>query len=248
MTAPPNPIQQQNADLFRYLIDTLGKEFGAHLLGILATGSRIHGTPAPNSDLDAHVVIDLHQRQRRNLVVDGVELELFINPPFQIRRYFADERGVDPHMFTFGTAIHDPHGVIAELQAEARAIWEQGPPAIDEHMRWLPRYAIADLLRDLDDVATSDEATATMLIVHTIEELIETHTRLHGRWAAKPKRRLSELERWDSRAAQMVRACIGHGTLDQRIVTLRQFADYVLEPIGGVMPLVWHSEWEAVQP
>jgi hypothetical protein len=37
--------------LFEPLIALLRSEFGDELLGVLATGSRIHGTPGPTSDL-----------------------------------------------------------------------------------------------------------------------------------------------------------------------------------------------------
>src|SRR5438067_5842951 len=88
------------------LLALLRAEFGDDLLGVLATGSRIHGTPDPTSDLDVHVVIDQPRRQRRNILLDGLEIEMFINPPFQIHRYMADG-GNDIHMFTFGRAIYD---------------------------------------------------------------------------------------------------------------------------------------------
>ncbi|HEX5691646.1 MAG TPA: hypothetical protein VFX76_16645, partial [Roseiflexaceae bacterium] len=133
------------------VVELLRAEFGDDLLGVLATGSRIHSTPGPTSDIDLHVVIASPRRQRRNFVLDGMEIELFINPPFQIREYMADGGGTDPHMFTFGRAVYDPQGVVAELQAEARAIWEAGPPPIQA--AWQPRYGVADLLRDVEDIA-----------------------------------------------------------------------------------------------
>src|SRR5438128_1448631 len=60
----------------------LQDEFGPELLGLLATGSRIHGQPGPTSDLDLHVVIAVPRRRRRNRVVEGIEVEMFLNPPF----------------------------------------------------------------------------------------------------------------------------------------------------------------------
>ncbi|MFL5803100.1 MAG: hypothetical protein ACJ8CR_15350 [Roseiflexaceae bacterium] len=230
--------------LFEPIIKMLRDEFGADLLGVLATGSRIHGTPGPTSDLDAHVIIAQPRRQRRNIVLDEVEVEMFINPPFQIRRYFGD-RGHDEHMFTFGSAIYDPHGVVADLQAEARARWEAGPPAVAD--AWLHRYAPADLLRDLEDVATSDEATSILLIAWIVEQLVESHYRLNCRWPAKPKRSLADLERWDAHAAQLARAALICGPLDDRRVALERLAAHTLAPIGGLMPLEWRNEWDELQ-
>jgi hypothetical protein len=231
--------------LFEQLIALLRAEFGEDLLGVLATGSRIHGTPGPTSDLDAHVIIALPHRQRRNILLDGVEVEMFINPPFQIRRYFSG-RGMDEHMFTFGRAIYDPHGVVAGLQAEARERWEAGPPPLEA--AWMPRYFAADLLRDLEDVAAHDEASAELLIAQVVEQLIESHYRLNRRWPAKTKRRLADLERWDAQAAQLARTALVCGPLGARRVALDTLAAHVLAPLGGLMPLEWRNEWEELQP
>ena len=231
--------------LFEQLIALLRAEFGEDLLGILATGSRIHSTPGPTSDLDAHVLIGQPRRQRRNILLDGVEVEMFINPPFQIRRYFSS-RGVDEHMFTFGRAIYDPHGVVAGLQAEARERWEAGPPPLEA--TWMPRYFAADLLRDLDDVASYDEASAQLLIVKIVEQLIESHYGLNRRWPAKAKRRLADLERWDARAAELARTALVCGPLDARRAALDALAAHVLGPLGGLMPLEWRIDWEELQP
>ena len=230
--------------LLEDIIGLLQAEFGDELLGVLATGSRIHGTPGPTSDLDVHVLIAQPRRQRRNIVLDGVEVEMFINPPFQIRRYFSD-RGVDEHMFTFGRAIYDPHGVVADLQAEARARWHAGPSAVADI--WLHRYGPADLLRDLEDVAASDQATANLLIARIADQLIESHYRLKGRWPAKPKRRLTDLEQWDACAAGLARRVLACMPLDDRRAALDQLAAHVLGPVGGLMPLEWHNEWDQLQ-
>src|SRR5262245_27859470 len=222
--------------LFEQLTAMLRAEFGDDLLGVLATGSRIHGTPGPTSDLDAHVIIGQPRRQRRNIVLDGLEVEMFINPPFQIRRYFSS-RGTDEHMFTFGRAIYDPRGVVAQLQAEARERWEAGPPPL-EHA-WMPRYFAADLLRDLEDVAAHDEATANLLIARIVEQLIASHYQLKQRWPEKPKRLLADLDRWDAHAARLARVALAYGPIDARRRAIDQLAVYVLAPIGGLMPLEW---------
>jgi hypothetical protein len=228
--------------LIEHVVALLRAELGGELLGVLATGSRIYGLAGPTSDLDMHVVIASPRRQRQNFVLDGVEIELFINPPFQIRQYMADRRGVDPHMFTFGRAVYDPHGVIAELQAEARAIWEAGPPPIQA--AWIPRYGVSDLLRDVEDIAANDETTANLLIARVVEQLVETHCRLSGHWPEKPKRRLDGLARWDAAVAQLARTALVGAELDERRAALEQLAARVLAPIGGPMPLEWRTEWE----
>ena len=228
--------------LFEPLIALLHAEFGEDLLGVLATGSRIHGTPGPTSDLDVHVVIDQPRRQRRNIVLDGVEIEMFINPPFQIQRYMS-AGGNDIHMFAFGRAIYDPQGLIGQIQNQARALWQAGPPALADSARWMPRYFAADMLRDLTDLG-EDEAAASLQIARIVDQLIDAHCRLNRRWPSKPKRRLAELATWAPDLAQLASATQTASTLAARRAAVQQMADLVLAPIGGLMPLEWHNEWE----
>jgi len=228
--------------LFTPLLALLRAEFGEGLLGVLATGSHIHGTPGPTSDLDVHVVIDQPRRQRRNILLDGVEIEMFINPAFQIQRYMADG-GNDIHMFAFGRAIYDPHGLIAQLQAEARTLWQAGPPPLADSSRWMPRYGTADMLRDLTDLG-EDAAAAGLQIARIVDQLIETHCRLNRRWPGKPKRRLAELAVWAPEVAQLASAALIATTLAERRAAVQRMAELVLAPIGGPMPLEWQNDWE----
>jgi predicted nucleotidyltransferase len=231
--------------LYTRVLVMLTEEFGEELLGVLVTGSRVHGKPGPTSDLDVRVVIAEPKRQRRNLVLDGVEIELFINPPFQSRRYFADGRGHDPHMYTFGRVVYDPQGVMEELQEEARRIWETGPAPIEPKLVWMERYYPADLLRDLEDVG-EDEATATLLIASVVERLMATHYRVNRRWSAKAKRCLADLEGWDPAAAKLARRALASGPLAARREAAAGLADHVLRPLGGLMPIEWRTEWDAL--
>ena len=230
--------------LFDPLIALLRAEFGDDLLGVLATGSRIHSTPGPTSDLDVHVVIAQPRRQRRNILLDGIEIEMFINPPFQIHRYMADG-GNNIHMFAFGRAIYDPQGFIAQLQDRARALWQAGPPALAELTRWMPRYFAADMLRDLTDLG-EDEAAAGLQIARIVDQLIETHCRLNRRWPSKPKRRLAELAGWAPEVAGLASAALTEKTLAARRAAVQRMAELVLSPIGGLMPLEWRNEWEPI--
>ena len=60
-------------------------------LGILIAGSIVRGEAGPTSDLDVFVIHDQPWRLRAQRRFAGVPAELFVNPPAQIRRYFASE-------------------------------------------------------------------------------------------------------------------------------------------------------------
>ncbi len=236
--------------IIQHVLRELQAEFGSDLLGVLATGSRVRGEGDASSDIDLHVLIDQGRRQRRNVVVNGVEVEMFINPPFQIVRYLEDGRrsgrGVDQHMWSTGRAVYDPQGVVADLQAEAQHQWDAGPPPVDGN-DWGVRYLPPDRLRDIGDVIERDEAQAHLIIGVLLGELIGLHYRLQRRWQVKGKRVLADLQTWDVAAADLVRrAC--RGTAMERFAALKQFTQHVLAPVGGPMPLEWRNPWEDIQP
>jgi hypothetical protein len=224
-------------------------EFGADLLGVLAGGSRMRGEGGPNSDLDVVVVVGRPRRRRWNIVIAGVEVETFVNPPFQMKRYFEEDRksgkGLMPHLCSTGRILFDPQGVMAMLQAEAVAIWDAGPAPVSERDRWYFRYGAADILRDIDDVMTSDAERALFLVGLLLPQLVDQHYRIAGRWLHKRKRVLDDLALWDAPAAAMARqACSITATVRQRYMALLQLADHVLAPLGGIMPSECSTEWE----
>ncbi len=236
--------------IIQHVLSELQAEFGSVLLGVLATGSRVRGEGDASSDIDLHVLIGQPRRQRRNIVVANVEVEMFINPPFQIHRYLNDDRtngrGVDQHMWSTGRAVYDPQGVIAQLQAEAQRQWEAGPPPIDGD-DWPMRYPPPDTLRDIGDVIERDPAQAQIMIGVLLGELIPLHYRLQRRWRVKPKRVLADLQTWDATAAELVRrTCCG--TAAERFAPLAQLMQHVLAPVGGPMPLAWRTQWEDIEP
>lgn len=235
--------------IIQQVVALLQAEFGAKLVGVLAGGSRLRGEGDINSDLDLVVVIALPQRRRRNIVLGGVEVEMFLNPPFQMRRYFEQDRtsgrGLMPHLCSTGHVVYDPYGTLAELQAEARAIWEAGPPALNARAIWHIRYATADGLRDIQDVLQADPARAAYLIGWWLPQIVSNYYRIKRRWQIKPKRVLTELETWDMPAATLARrACLGSVT--ERFAALQALSEHTLAPLGGLMPLAWSSDWEAL--
>jgi hypothetical protein len=138
-----------------------------------------------------------------------VEIEMFINPTNQMRRYFEEERlsgrGQTPHLCATGRIIFDPQGIMATLQAEARSIWEAGPTPLSERDRWQFRYQAADLLRDIEDIRASDEESAVFLIALLLSQLIDQHYRISGRWLYKRKRVMNDLAQWDTAASRLAR-------------------------------------------
>jgi hypothetical protein len=236
-------VEVQNEQIFRQLVPLLQQELGNDLLGVLAGGSRIYGKPGRTSDLDVHVVIASSRCCRRTVIMDGIEVEQFLHPPAQVRKNFIDDVGILP-LFAQGKSLYDPCRIIVELQAEAKVLWEQGPEPIAPNEIWRHRFIPSARLRDLEDIAETDEATLALVIVEVCNQLLETHYRLHHCWKPKAKRVLNNLAQWDAPAELLARTVLSLRPLVERQAALVTLAEHVLAPLGGLMPIEWSNPWE----
>lgn len=115
-------------------IETICNLFAANknTTGILLCGSYIYGKPTDESDLDIRVVTnDGSGFDGRGLRMFDTDIELLVNPPERIRRYFQEciETGIPfaVHFWAHGKIVLDRTGVLAELQREAQELWRRGP-------------------------------------------------------------------------------------------------------------------------
>ena len=93
------------------------------VIGIILTGSFVHGSLAPNSDLDVYLILDekCDYRERGNTWINGVEIEYFKNSPEQIRTYFKREQASPhtAHMLAKGKLVFQKSPLVAKLIKEA---------------------------------------------------------------------------------------------------------------------------------
>ena len=145
-------------------------------VGIVATGTIIHGAAHANSDLDLYVIHLASHRRRIQRRFSGVPAEIFINPPSAVRAYFDDEdrdgRRLTAHMLATGVVIFSTETVVDELRAEATQ-WLVKDTPISAFERVSMRYTIASRLEDALDVLATDDVTAAMLLAETVLAMLE---------------------------------------------------------------------------
>ena len=176
--------------------------------GIVVAGSIVRGEAGPTSDLDVVVIHDEPWRLREQRRFAGIPAEIFVNPPAQIRRYFAHEhdegRPCTAHMLATGEALPPVDPIVDELVAEARA-WLARPLAIDAAALDGPRYAAVDLLDDARDVIDRDPAAAALLLGDAVCRIVEQVFWQRARFQPRRKRAVAELAALDPAAAALVR-------------------------------------------
>jgi len=227
------------------VITDMQAAFGPDLIGLLLGGSVAYGSPLRRSDLDIYVTIRPAWRQRRTLMVEGVEVELFINPVHQIRKEFKSSSSTFT-MFAQGRVLYDPQGLMAMLVQEARQVQAQPRPAVSSEDLPRLRYNLTDLLNDAQDLAEVDEVAATYLIFLSLEAALDTYYRLQRRWLPKPKYLLRDLREHSPEIEQVVsRILANHTSIAGRTASLTVLVERVLEPVGELIG-AWETAPEAV--
>ncbi len=240
------PQQRQAA---RIVVDDVVAR--SDVLGIVLAGSIVRGEGGPTSDLDLYVVISSPCRQRRQLLVMGVRVEVFINPPWIIRSYFADElREGSPstaHMLATGIPLFERGATLSELRDEARRLLADGPAALSEGELTQRRYDVIDLAEDADDVRAGNPDALAYVLPLLVQRAISLLYARQRRWTPKPKRLPGDLERVDPDAAALLRAYLREPDLSRRHALVGALVDRAIAPLPRAF-FIWDSEPEEMPP
>jgi hypothetical protein len=230
------PYDEALKQAVSYLLDRFD------VMGITACGTIIRGTPDTSSDLDIYVINSKPFRQRVQRFFNGVPAELFINPEFQIRKYYSqeieDSRPMTAHMLATGYVMYDPEGLFGKLQTEARSILSKNPePQLNASQQ---RYGIALLYEDAMDVIDRDPNTARLCLNNTLWALIDFYFVSKPAYVPRTKDILLELNRSDADLYKIVQTALNAsdtyemadsvGILLDRLVHARGFFEWESEP------------------
>ena len=204
-------------------------------LGIVATGTIIRGNAHATSDLDIVVIHDAPFRRRIQRWFGDVPAEIFVNPPAQIRAYFADEHRdaeqLTAHMLATGFVVFSASPVVDELRSEARAWLEKPSPRSDGDIVRV-RYGIATRFEDALDVASADEATATMLFTMSVTSMLELYCRIHLGRVPRRKDLLAAVDASDGTLGQVVRTFFSATSFRDRRILAEDLADVLIGTRG----------------
>lgn len=206
-------------------------------------GSVFTGTTTPTSDLDITVLLEGHPAPYRSSeVVDVWPVEFFVQTEESLLDFCAQDRARrrPTTMRLVGSALVlvDRDGSGRRLQQMLHRMDELGPPAASSEELDRLRYAVSDLLADLESARTGDEAlaVAATLLREAGDLLLVTRRR----WSGSGKWLLREIEALDrdhgTRHAEPLmhglRAAAGHDTGPMR-EAVRGILDHAGGPLFG---------------
>lgn len=212
-------------------------------LAIIAAGSVLRGQGGPTSDIDLYVLHAAPFRQRLQRRYVGVPFEIFINPPEQVRRYFAEEhaaaRPVTAHILTTGFVVLDRDPILQTLRAEA-ATWLNTPPALSDDALLWRRYLIADELDNARDVVEADPACAVLILHSVVSRLVEYAFLARGQNLPRQKALVAALAALDPETGATVCAFYAAADAGARLELATQLAQHLTGAVS-------FFEWDSVQ-
>ena len=172
------------------------------IIGIVLTGSFIHGHLNSHSDLDIYLILhdSVNYRERGNTWVNDVEIEYFKNSPRQIRSYFKKEitSPHTAHMLANGKVVLEKSSVVGEIVEEAKKILSLRPAPLKMFQLELLKYKFDDLFKDLADEMHDKNGVAFQLIKREItDEVIHLFCKIHQIRRQKNKRLTEQLAQID---------------------------------------------------
>jgi predicted nucleotidyltransferase len=216
------------------------------VLGIIASGTIVRGTPDPTSDLDLYVLRRDLRRQRVQRWYNGVPAEIFINPVPKVHDYIQAEgregRPITAHMVSTGFVVLKLGPEVDTLIEEAKdALAEPFEPS-DERLTQV-RYGAATRYEDATDVASTRPETAIMMMDLAVRDMIHYAFLKAQRRLPRDKDLLTALEDLAPALAAKVKRYYGSSPVEVRMEIAEQIADQTLETRGF---FEWASTEEAV--
>lgn len=153
------------------------------LVAVLACGSYVTGNPSTHSDIDLHLILPegTNWRERGNIILDGILIEYFANPPQQIKAYFkedyTDGNYMSPTQFLTGLVIFDKIGIIPQLQKVAQTYKDKAFPRTPAPLVELQKYSLWDTLDNVQDSYERKSKDFFLVYYTALHHLYETYAK-----------------------------------------------------------------------
>ncbi len=236
----PAPYDQALRDAVAFILQRF------EVLGVVASGTIIRGSPGPSSDLDIYVVHARPTRQRIQRFFYRVPAEIFVNPVTAIKGYFRTEqkegRPLTAHMLATGFVILDRDPVVEQLRQRAQALLAEPPNPGEDQLTWL-RYGAALRYEDALDIASTQPAGANMILSSAIHAMLQYRFWKANRYLPGDKDLLDTLGEIDPALAASAREFYETADIARRLALAEAIAKRTIEARGF---FEWESTLEEV--
>ena len=213
-----------------------------NVIGILLTGSHVHGDAGKHADLDIHIVSNESKtRTRGNIFIRNYEIEYFINPIIQIEKYFEEDfpkNNHTAHMFVNSIFLYENGPELLRLKKLANSYLSKELPDLTEYDIYLCRYTLDDARKDLlDALDLEDRYTFELVASDLVKDAIHYFGRIKKIYPAKAKRLDNQLLASDQGFAQKLKNyLLCSADLQTRFTLLNECIAFIESLVGGPRP------------
>ncbi|GAA5512246.1 hypothetical protein Dcar01_00960 [Deinococcus carri] len=194
---------------------------------VLWCGSAARGEADVHSDLDFHALVKGDHRWRSSLMVEGVPVEVFHNPPRKVRAMFAEPDHASVAMFAQGRVLVD-HPDLAALVEEARTLLAAGPTP--RPLTPFQRHMLLDEV--VEARSTQADPMHAFHVVNAAARLVRALYATRGWWEVKPRHWLTDLTEKDLQVAHHLHTALNAPRPAERQTALEALALCVLESLN----------------
>jgi hypothetical protein len=200
------------------------------------------------SDVYVYIVIKNNDKRYRGIkVVDGVEIDYFVNPIEQLQKEFEiakkSQKKTVLFMLANGKIFQDKENQLQELQTEARKIIKNGPDKMSKYQIHMAKYFISDYMNDIKDTNDEKGDFSWQRNIDLLSDyLVETICKFHRIYITKPKYQKKELEKIDARFVELYEKIANTSSKKEKQKSIEELAQYVVRELGKDLD----KEWEII--
>lgn len=208
-------------------------------LGALIFGSVADGTAGEASDLDVRVVVaeDNSCDAINHPKVGGIKLDITFASLAQLERQLAQELAERrrPPMLAGSLVVFDK--TAGELETLRQRATGAEAPAYDPAAAKFDQFMLYHANDKVERALVSDPASSLWSMHATVNDVLNIHYRVRGRYKVSSKKLLADLERWDPPLAGLLREFVATGEAQQKFVLWSAIIDHVNVGLGGRLPI-----------
>ncbi len=202
-------------------------------LGAFIFGSTVRGEAKEGSDLDVKVIIDKDSCKNINHpFINDIKLDISFYSFRQLEEVMDRQatRNVRVPMIAESIILFDKTGTLKKLKKKYQKIKPKKYTKDDHQLvKFLAFHATNKIEKNL-----VKDSTLALLGMHlNLNDLIQSHYHLKGRWWLGAKRLMGDLKTWDKKLAVLLERYVAESDIQKKFKLWLAMTDYILKPIGG---------------
>jgi predicted nucleotidyltransferase len=204
----------------------------------LIFGSLARGEATGASDMDVKIVTDEDNlcANINHPVIGGVKLDLSFSSISQLReslnREIASRERIP--ILAESLIVFDKTGELTEICDVAKTVQPRKlTPDEFQFLQFMFYHGNDKAERNLQ----SDPVTALLVMHVGLNDFLQFHYRIRGRWWVSSKRLLADLRSWDPALARLVERFVMGSDAQAKFQVWSDIIDHIVEPLGGRQPI-----------